>query len=328
MSQPSLQRQWRLLEVLHGKRLGLSVRRLLDDVHTSRATLYRDLRLLQEAGFPIQKEDQNGEVRYKLLGEPMPAVQPTVRQVLALRLARRMLAPLQGTKILRELDALLPRRARSDGERAPVVVVSTSSLVTEPSVATAVEHAMTKGRRMTFLYAAASSSRGATAPRKVDPLALHVRDGQAYLAAFDVDRAAVRTFKLARISSAQVLEEKADPHDDYDGSRAFAHAAKVWDGPLVDVAVRISPDRARFAAEWPLIASQVVEPQPDGSVVVRARVAGIVEPMRWVLRWGKDAVVLEPPELREGVLGELRAAVEAYDGERECRAGAAAARAE
>lgn len=309
MSHPSLQRQWRLLETLHGKRYGLAVRKLLDELGTSKATLYRDLRLLQEAGFPITREEQNGEVRYSLLGEPMPAVQLTIRQVLALRLARRMLAPLQGTKILRELDALLPRKVRAEG-RAPVVEVPLPHVVGEPSIATAVEQAMTTGRRIAFMYAA---TRGAPSLRKVDPLALHVRDGQLYLNAFDVHRAALRTFKFARLSAAQVLEEKAEPHDEYDEARVFAHAAKVWDGPLVEVTVQISPRGARFAREWPLVPSQQIQTQADGSVIVRAQVAGTVEALRWVLRWGKDAVVLQPPDLRANVLDELKRALVAYE---------------
>lgn len=312
MSHSSLQRQWRLLEALHGKRLGLTARRLLDALGTSKATLYRDLRLLQEAGFPIAKEEQNGEVRYRLLGEPMPAVQPTYRQVLALRLARRMLAPLQGTKILRELDALLPRKPKPEG-RAPVVEVPVPHVVGEPSIATAVEQAMAGGRRISFMYAAAT--RGAPSLRKVDPLAMHVSDGQLYLNAFDVDRGAVRTFKFARISSAQVLDEKAEGHPEYDEGRVFAHAAKVWDGPLAEVEVRISPRGARFVREWPLVPAQQIEAQEDGAVLVRARVAGTVEALRWVLRWGKDAVVLQPAELRAAVLKELRGAIAAYEAE-------------
>ena len=312
MSHISLQRQWKLLEALHGRRRGLAVRALLERLGTSKATLYRDLRLLQEAGFPIAKEEGVGEIRYLLLGEPMPAVQPTVWQVLALRLARSMLAPLQGSKILRELDALLPRKAPLNG-RAPVVQVPPPRAVGGPSIVAVVEQSIDAGRRVTFMYAAAT--RGAPSQRRVDPLALHVNDGQLYLDAFDVDRGAIRTFKFARIASARMLEEKVEPHPEYDNERILAHAAKVWDGPLVDVEVRISPRGARFVTEWPLVASQRIEAQEDGSVVVRARVAGIVEALRWVLRWGKDAVALAPADLRAAVQEELRQAIDHYDEE-------------
>lgn len=311
MSQTTLHRQWRLLEVLHGKRRGLPVRTLLSELGTSRATLYRDLRTLVDAGFPIETETQNGEVRYRLLGEPMPAVQPTARQALALRLARSMLAPLQGTKILRELDALLPR-PRQGGERPAKVAIVVPRTVGEPSIVAALEKAMSAGVRLAFTYAA---SQGAPSPRKVDPLALHVVDGQLYLDAFDVDKKAVRTFKAARITAIRVLDEKAGRHDDHDDTRVFEHAAKIWDGPLVDVAVRISPRGARFVREWPLVASQQLEEQPDGSVIVRARVSGTVETMRWTLRWGKEAQVLAPEDLRAAVLTELLRSIAAYAGQ-------------
>lgn len=308
MKSLALQRQWSLLEKLHRRRMGLTTRALLEELRTSRATLYRDLRILQDAGFQIASELHNGEVRHRLLGEAMPPVQPTPRQVLALRLARRMLAPLEGTKVIRELDALFPKKVKP-GDRTPIVEVGALNTLGEPSIATAAEQAMTTRRRISFMYAA---TRGAPSLRKVDPLALHVRDGQLYLNAFDVERGALRTFKFARISSAQVLDEKAQPHEEYDEARVFAHAAKIWDGPLVTVVVHISPRGARFVKEWPLVASQQVEAQPDGSAIVRAQVAGTVEAMRWVLRWGKDALVLEPPDLRAAVLEELRRALDGY----------------
>lgn len=310
MSQTTLQRQWRLLEALHGRKRGLPVRTLLTDLETSRATLYRDLRTLVAAGFPIMTESTNGEVRYRLLGEPMPPVQPTARQALALRLARTTLAPLQGSKILRELDALLPRKRRGD-ERSPKVAIVVPRTKLEPSIVAALERAMSADLRLAFTYAA---SRGEPSERKVDPLTLKVVDGQLYLDAFDVDKAAVRTFKAARITAIRVLEEKAARHEDHDDARVLAHAAKLWDGPLVDVTVRISPRAARFVSEWPLVESQSLEDQPDGAVLVRARVSGIVETMRWVLRWGKDAQVIAPEDLRSAVLNELLGSIAAYAG--------------
>jgi predicted DNA-binding transcriptional regulator YafY len=226
----------------------------------------------------------------------------------ALRLARRLLAPLNGTKILRELDALLPRKAPAKGHAAAVVVPPPQS-IGEPSITAAIERAMLDGVRVAFTYAA---SRGETSGRKVDPLALHVRDGHLYLSAFDVDKGALRTFKLARMSTARVLDEKSEEHPEYDEARVFTHAAKIWDGPLVDVEVRISPRGARFVKEWPLVPSQELEKLPDGAVLVRARVSGIIEAMRWVLRWGKDAQVIAPAELRTAVVTELLGAITSY----------------
>lgn len=309
----TLQRQWQLLAVLHGKRFGLPVRRLVKELGVSRNTLYRYFRTFKRAGVPIDSEKRNGEARYRLLGAAMPPLRPTALQVQGLRLARRLLAPLEGTKLIDQLDTFVSRNKPAPGE-TPSIQIPPAQFSSEPAIIRAIEGAMLHGVRVAFTYEPVDSQPG---HREVDPLTLYVRDGQLYLYAFDVARQAQRTFKVARMSSVEALEEKAGPHPEYDGERTFArfaHVAKIWDGPLVDVAVRISPRCARFVTEWPLVPSQELEDLPDGGVVVRASVCGTVEAMRWVLRWGKDAQVIEPADLRASVVSELLGAIQAYTG--------------
>lgn len=308
--QITIQRLWRLLEELHHPHRSRTIRELMKELDISRPTFHRYVGILEQAGFEFDKETVNGETRYSLVGPSMPPVMPTLRQLFALRLMRRLLAPLEGTYIIRELDALLPRVERAEGALA-VHVPSLQSAV-PPNVIDALEQAVRDQRRLSFMYAA---TRGAPAQRKVDPIRFRISDNQLYLNAFDIDRRAVRTFKVARISSAQVLREKAQPHPEHDDDRAFAHAAKIWEGEPVDVVVRISPSRARFVNEWPLVSSQLIEEQPDGAVLVRASVNGTVEAMRWVLRWGKDALVMEPAELQAKVVEELQGAIAGYSDE-------------
>jgi predicted DNA-binding transcriptional regulator YafY len=76
--------------------------------------------------------------------------------------------------------------------------------------------------------------------------------------------------------------------------------------------VRLSPKVARFSGEYPLVAGQSVTDDADGGCVVRARVAGVMEAMRWVLSWGQEAEALEPGELREAVAAEVQGAARRY----------------
>ena len=306
----SLHRQWRLLTRLYGLRFGLSIRTLLEEFGISRGQLYRDIDVLKAVGFELESEMRNGEAYYKLLGKAMPSARPTARQAQALRLARRLLAPLEGTRIIRELDALLPGKVSSSSQTLAVEVPPQPSLG-DPTATAEVERAMLESARIEFIYAPAD---GEPALRIVDPLALYVRDGHLYLDGYDVEKDGFRTFKIARMSAVRVLKDKAQPHPEYDERRVFAHTAKIWDGPLVDVAVRISPRGARFVNEWPLVPSQQLEHLPDGSVLVRAGVSGTIEAMRWVLRWGKEAEVLEPAALRSAVITELLRAIATYTG--------------
>jgi predicted DNA-binding transcriptional regulator YafY len=105
-----LVRQWQLVQVLNASRIGLRIDKLQEETGSSRATVYRDLALLQGAGVPIERQTVNGEVRYRMLRpSELPGIGLTALQISALHLARAELEPLAGTGLVSELDALLAR---------------------------------------------------------------------------------------------------------------------------------------------------------------------------------------------------------------------------
>jgi len=55
-----------------------------------------------------------------------------------------------------------------------------------------------------------------------------------------------------------------------------------------------------------------VEEQPDGSLIWRARVAEPQEMLPWIRGWGADVEVVEPPSLRERMMGEARRLARVY----------------
>ena len=69
---------------------------------------------------------------------------------------------------------------------------------------------------------------------------------------------------------------------------------------------------AKRAAETRWHPSQELEDQPDGSLLWRGQVAGMREIKIWILGWGADAEVLEPPELRADIAAELGRAATRY----------------
>jgi predicted DNA-binding transcriptional regulator YafY len=111
----------------------------------------------------------------------------------------------------------------------------------------------------------------------------------------------------------QLLNERVDKHPAFDEDALFQNSARVWSGPGVEVIVRLSPSAKRFAHEYPLHAGQSLIDEADGSVLVRATVAGTVEAMRWVLSWGKEAEAVAPAELRDAVCAEFAQGLRNYD---------------
>jgi len=134
--------------------------------------------------------------------------------------------------------------------------------------------------------------------RKVEPYALtNGREGW-YVACFDPERDGVRHFRLDRIKSAAVSDEKFQPRPEVDpaaevdgwlrtGEVEASRSARVW----------VSPERARWARE----ARRVVEERTDGSVLVELSFAGVDWLVREILKEAGDAAVLEPLDAREAV---------------------------
>lgn len=139
---------------------------------------------------------------------------------------------------------------------------------------------------------------GEFSARRVEPYALiNGREGW-YVACFDPAKEAVRHFRLDRIKSATVTDERFEPRPEVDpaadvdgwprtGEVPASRRARLW----------ISPERARWAREE----RSVVEELSDGSVVVELSFAGVAWLVREVLKEAGDAAVLEPADARDAV---------------------------
>ncbi|MGH2850632.1 MAG: helix-turn-helix transcriptional regulator, partial [Solirubrobacteraceae bacterium] len=139
--------------------------------------------------------------------------------------------------------------------------------------------------------------------RRVEPYALiNGREGW-YVAAFDLDKADVRHFRLDRVRRAKLTRKRFQPRPDVNpsadvdgwlrtGEVSAARLARVW----------ISPERARWAREQ----RKVVGEWEDGSIAVELSFAGVDWLVREVLKEAGDAAVLDPPDARAAVLAAAK----------------------
>lgn len=128
----------------------------------------------------------------------------------------------------------------------------------------------------------------------------------------------IRTFKLSRMRSLEVLRDTYEPDEHFD-PRAFLSDAwgVVGGAETLTVQVRFTPDAAYRLEEGGFPNASFCR-QPDGSVVAEFR-AGVDktglprELMPFLLGWGPRAEVLGPPKVRAHWLSELRETLRRYD---------------
>ena len=109
----------------------------------------------------------------------------------------------------------------------------------------------------------------------------------------------VRTFKVARFLRLTVLEEHAtdDPDSKLDDSFGNAWMMTREDQPY-HVVVRFSTHVAGNVDEVFWHKTQRTKYQSDGSLLFEGDVDGMREISWWILGYGDQAEVLEPPQLR------------------------------
>jgi len=309
-----LARQWRLLQLLDrpqgvtvddaGQVLGCAVR-----------TIWRDLRVLEQAGFPIYDErapdGRRGLWRVEGSFKAKLPLKLTLSEVAALVMSRESLAPLSASllgpavatafdKIVGVLShdavGLLERMRETIGVRVVGAKLQLPAADHLPTIQTG----LLERRSLRMRYY--SFQRDAETERDIDPYHLTHFNGGLYLVAYCHFREAVRVFAVERIRAVDVLRRRFDIPPGFNAKEYLDKAWGILQGDLVTVRIVFSRRVARYIKERLWHPSQRFRDLPDGRLEMTLRVADTLEVLRWILGYGADAEVVAPEALRRSVL--------------------------
>jgi proteasome accessory factor B len=172
--------------------------------------------------------------------------------------------------------------------------------------------AWAEGRKVRIRY---TKEDGSTSERVVWPLFIEPTPvaHSLYLIAHDQKRRAPRVFRMERISSVVVLEQRFSPPLGSSLRKMLGHAWGIWtsDHP-VEVVLRFTPRVAARVVATTWHESQEVLELADGGVELRLVIAEATEIRPWILGWGMECEVIAPASLRESIAEELEHAAAAY----------------
>ena len=114
-----LARQWRVLHIL-AARGGRTVLELTGEIGCSARTLWRDLAVLQTAGFPLTTDPDGRESRYRLMEglRGLPPIPFTPTELMGLHMGRHLLVPLRGTPMGESIHTALDKIAATLAPKA------------------------------------------------------------------------------------------------------------------------------------------------------------------------------------------------------------------
>lgn len=144
--------------------------------------------------------------------------------------------------------------------------------------------------------------------RIIKPLNLHFYMGKWYLIAYCGLKRDLRHFALSRIRIIEISEKGIKLPETLPSLKEYLEKSfgLIRGGSTTEVVVKFSKDISRLVEEQIWHESQKMIKNQDGSITLRIPVDDFLEIKREILRFGADAVVIEPPQLRDAIKQEIK----------------------
>ena len=303
----------RLLEA----RRNMTLDDLAEECDVDRRTIHRDLNAVQEAGYTLTSEWQEGKKVYSFLSKSrnIPPITFTLNQLMSLYLLRSLGVHLAGTPFQAEIDELfrtitsvLPDRYAAHLERIARVSLPLLHGSRDYSPASTfiegLQRALLHQYRVHLVYA--KKGKGNPEAYEVDPYTLVFHKGGIYLLGLAHNRTGMRLFALERIRGIDVTRQRFEIPEGYQPEAHFASAFGLVSDTPMNVRVRFSPEVAHTIKERLWRPGQQLKTDSEGRVTLEFVAAGEMELVSWILSYGLHAEVLDPPELRQEVKRQIR----------------------
>ncbi|CAH2032302.1 helix-turn-helix transcriptional regulator [Trichlorobacter ammonificans] len=308
----------RLLE----SRNGMTLDELVEETGVDLRTVHRDLAAVQEAGYPLTTDWQEGKKVYRFLTRTrqVPPITFTLDELVSLHLLRSCAGLLPPRPFGAEIDALfakihaaLPPRSVAHLERISRVSLPRFQGVRDYSgcedLLAELRRALLYQYRIRISYTKGGRE---AAAYELDPYTLVLAKGGLYLLALAHNRGGIRLFAVERIIGLEVTRKRFELPEDFDPEACFSDAfGLVTDQPMA-LKVRFDAQVAHLVRDRIWRSGQRMTAAADGSVQLAFEAAGTLEILAWILSFGSHAELLEPPMLRKELRRHIKGLRELY----------------
>ncbi len=305
-----LLRVLKLIELFQHSKFGMTVEETRREMGVTRRTLYRDLEMIEDAGYRFEKIGGNGDVRKwrfppglrRSLDKPYQE-----QELLSLYFCMNLLQPFRGTPLRDGLESVLKKieATFTEEEREYFGDLLYTHVAKLPGLKNYRRHAETVGaiskaclarRKVEVTYRAGADDQAKT--YRFHPYCLAYYGGELYTVGHSELRQSIRTLRVDRIRALRTLPDGFARPADFDPENYLGRSFGMYsEGDLTPVRIEFSNEAARTVSEKEWHPTQRLE-QRDGKVILKMSVQGLPEVARWVLYHAPNAKVLEPAGLK------------------------------
>lgn len=319
-------RQWNLLKAMQAYHYGLCADELAKRLECSKRQVQRDLRVLQDVGFPVSYEEREYGKRFWKLGDHFIESDKlifSVTELLSIYLGQKLLAPLAGTEfgeglnsLLEKIKATLSSRALRHFSHLDETLLVKNHIFNDYSAhdkkIRLVNKAIHSFTVVQLRYRSQSKKRPYNT--KYHPYGMVYFGGDLYCIGFMEVYKEIRTLKLKRIQSAELTADSFRRPRDFS---LKAHTQDVFGifsatGKTQKIKVCLSDWAANSVREAQYHPSQKIVKDDGDAVTVQFELANTTELKRWLLGFGANARVLSPKSLVNEIAADVQTMAAIY----------------
>ena len=296
------------IQVLLGQNpSGLKVEEIARRCSTSVRTVYRDLSALElELDVPVWQE---GNRRGVVAGFHLSPVLFTIPEAMNISLAARLMQshsrwydPHRASALVK-LKSVVPPPLRKQIENTIEWMEKQPRNERQIAISERMANAWISQHQVTIRY----RDKEEEEPKEftIDPYYIEpaTPGNFGFVVAYCHLDKSISIFKISCIDSARLEPRRYTIPDTFD---VVQYLSPAW-GTIKDESVQTVKLHFRSHRSRPIVAaiwdtSQVIEPQPDGSLIMTAKVAINNDFRSWVLGWGDEVEVIEPEKLRNEII--------------------------
>ena len=318
-------RQWRLLKTLQAHRFGISADELAGRLECSKRQVQRDLKVLQDVGFPIHFEQRDFGKRFWTLAHGFIESEKlalSMTEMLSLYLGEQLLAPLAGTQFgdglataLQKIKGLLPKKALGHfADLEGAILVKTHAVQDysgKDKQIRILNEAIVNEHVVRITYHSASQDREITT--SFHPYGIVLLGATLYCIGWLEEYTEIRTLKVARMAGLERTGQTFERPVNFSLSAHTNGAFGVFGpGRFQTIRVRFTGWAAVNVREQQWHHSQSIVKDTGGELVAEFDLSSTVEFKRWILGFGRHAVVRKPKKLAGEIRAELASAAAGY----------------
>lgn len=315
----------RLLQIIDmiQSRPGINVQELAEVCEVSERTIYRDLEVLAQAGYPIANTGYGKGYRFtgRFALYPMDLTEEERMAFSALSVMLESWGKQMSPALRRAYEKVMAALTKEQKDTELYMERLEEAIqLGKPHYAPQVRNlfpdifqAIVQQRTIEAVYH--SQGRNVTRKRLIDPYHILPREHRLYIIGFCHEHLDFRIFRLSRFQDVKVLDQVYEKRP-FDIRKYMEGTWSIERGnENIRFVVRFSPNVARYVLEEEMFLKPEFTEEPDGSVLMEVTVNNSNEFLRWLYMYNLDAEIIEPVEYREKMRERLQQWLSRYERE-------------